>query len=286
MQKLINVNLNGCLVSRLGSPDSREYGMASGNRLKASQRHPILVPSDAAGLLRVDYPRSAAVRRKVPVAELVVSDELEDLDTFSEEGRLSCETVDPDYFGTQRRSLECDLFVTNLTKPLPHGRCPIGREPVIRPDNNGAVRTQTRQMAQSLADLSEAEVAEQSAHKDEVSRHGTGVGRGGGGVTGDDVDAREPALRCKSPCNRDITRVEFDESSSHVRTTRMTPQRTDNVTTLPGTHADHADGAFRSIVQNPRDLFLDYPQPPRERGVGIVVFPVPLKPVSVGCRRS
>ena len=233
------------------------------------------------GCSGVDRRRSAAVRRKVLIVELVVSDELEDRDTFLEEGGLSCETVDPDYFRTQRRSLECDLVVTDLTKPLPHARCPIGWEPVIGPDDNGAVRTQTRQMAQGPADLCEAEVAEQSAHKDEVSRHGTGVGGGGRGVTGDDVDAREPALRRKSSCNSDITRVEFDEPCCHVRTAWMTLQCTDNVTTLTCTHADHADGALWSTVQGPRDLLLDDPKPPRQRRVGIVVLPVPLEPVPI-----
>lgn len=54
----------------------------------------------------------------------------------------------------------------------------------------------------------------------------------------------------------------------------------EEVTPLPGTNAQYADGAGRPVIEGTLDLRLNEGQAPSQRGVGTVVAVVPFDPIA------
>jgi hypothetical protein len=128
-------------------------------------------------------------------------------------------------------------------------------------------------------DVGVADVAEYAAQQHQIRRQDAGVQRGVRGIPMDDVQSVEPRSLQLRLQPLDVALVELHESTLDVSHRWMAGERTDQVVTLAGAHADDRERISRAGGQDPADLRLDDCKPPAQRRRRILVRVVPGRPV-------
>ena len=179
-------------------------------------------------------------------------------------------------------ALERELDETGSVEPIPDARSEIRGESSSGPDYCRARRAQLGKMADGVPYILVGNVPEDTADQDEVSGHGSDERRRPSCVPQRELDARETFARHGLPTGRDQLGGQIDQASDDVASPRMLREHAQEIASIPGAQADHADPTRGSSVQC-------FPDPPPHHGQALsmgVIALVPPMPVDPLVRHS